>query len=333
MKIWYDACTGKHVRYGVAIARRLRRKGHNLILTTRKHPDTIKLAEYLGEKFHVVGRYVPTSRNDKLRESLRRQLLFYEMFKDNIPDIAVSHHSVELCRVAFGFGVPIISTHDSPHADAVNRLTMPLINVLIVSKAIPKKYLRKYGAQKIVQFNGVDEIAWMKNFKVKMKFEYESPLIVVRQLEIGAAYVKTKVDITEKLAEKLLSVGNVVFLSRYQRKPKKGLIVPKKFVDSASLVAQSDLVVSVGGTIAREAALAGTPSIVVPVLGRFHINNYRAKMGFPIFTVKAEKVVEYAKKVIGKRYNVTALLEKLENPVDVIERVVENLGSEKVGDD
>ena len=54
-------------------------------------------------------------------------------------------------------------------------------------------------------------------------------------------------------------------------------------------------------------------------------------MGFPIFTVKAEKVVEYAKKVIGKRYDVTALLEKLENPVDVIEKAVENLrGGEKV---
>jgi len=56
MRIWYDACTGKHVRYGVAIAKRLREMGHEVVLTTRKHPDTVPLAKFLNEDFIVVGR-------------------------------------------------------------------------------------------------------------------------------------------------------------------------------------------------------------------------------------------------------------------------------------
>jgi len=56
MKIWYDACTGKQVRYGDAIARRLRTLGHEIILTTRKHPDTLALAGLLKEKFEQVGK-------------------------------------------------------------------------------------------------------------------------------------------------------------------------------------------------------------------------------------------------------------------------------------
>ena len=47
MRIWYDACTGKHIRYGTAIAKRLRTLGHEVILTTREHPDTLSLAKIL----------------------------------------------------------------------------------------------------------------------------------------------------------------------------------------------------------------------------------------------------------------------------------------------
>ncbi|RLI17767.1 hypothetical protein DRO54_11025, partial [Candidatus Bathyarchaeota archaeon] len=121
MKIWYDACTGKHVRYGVAIARRLRKLGHEVILTTRKHPDTLALVKLLDEKFIVVGRYSPESLMTRLRESIRRQALFCKLFKEQTPDIAVSHGSVELCRTAFGLGIPIISTADTVYAEAVNR--------------------------------------------------------------------------------------------------------------------------------------------------------------------------------------------------------------------
>jgi hypothetical protein len=328
MKVWYDACTGKQVRYGVAIAKRLRKKGNEVVLTTRKHPDTVALAKLLGEKFHTVGRYDPTSRMTRLHQSLRRQLLFYKMFKEEPPDVAVSHRSVELCRVAFGLGVPIISTHDAPHAEAINRLTMPLIDVLVVSKAILESHLRTYGTKRVVRFDGVDEVAWIKGFKPQARFDYGKPLVVVRQFETRAAYGEGKIDVYEEIAHKLTSLGRVVFLPRYDRKPRKGLIVPKDFVDSASLVAQADLVVSAGGTISREAALQGTPSIVIPTIGRSYVNDYLSEKGFPLFTVKIRKVFDYARKYLGKKRDVKPLLAKLENPVDVIEKIVEELPDE-----
>jgi len=323
LKIWYDACTGKHIRYGVAIARRLRERGHEVILTTRRHPDTIKLAEYLGEEFHPVGKYDPSTKTTKLRESLKRQIQLYKMFKDEKPDIAVSHQSVELCRVAFGFGIPVISTHDAPHAEAVNRLTLPLSDVVVVSKAIPKDALLNYGVREIRSFKGVDEVAWTKNFEPTAEFDYDRPLIVVRQMETKAAYAEGEIDATENLAKELTTLGNVVFLARYERKSRSGLIVPRGFIDSVSLAAQADLVVGVGGTLAREAALMGTPSIVIPTFGRSYVNEYLSTMGFPLYIVDVEKVLEYAQKLIGRKYDVKSLLEKLENPVDVVENVLE----------
>ena len=323
MKVWYDACTGKHVRYGVAIAKRLRALGREVILTTRSHPDTLALASLLEENFIKVGKYDPTSQMSRLRQSLKRQLLFCRMFEENVPDVAISHRSVELCRVAFGLGIPNISTHDTVHAEAINRLTMPLIDFLVVSKALPKRCVEGYGIKKIFRFDGVDEVAWMRDFKPKVKYDYERPLIIVRELETKAVYAERKKNLTRTLAKKLTSLGNVLFLPRYRRQPEKGLIVPREFVDSASLVSQADLVVSAGGTIAREAALQGVPTIVVPLFGRLHVNDYLSKRGFPIFSVSSDEVLDFGRRLLGERWDVRNLLESLENPVDVIERVIE----------
>lgn len=184
MKIWYDACTGKQVRYGAAIAKRLEEKGHEIIFTTRKHPDTIPLARYLNLKFEVIGKYDPRTLYTRLYEGLKRQLKFSKIFMENPPDYAICHGSVDLCRVAFGLGVPIICTFDTPHADAVNRSTVPLASVVVASKAIPQEIIQSYGAKKIIQFDGVDEVAWMRNLKPFTEFDFKRPPIVVRQSEI-----------------------------------------------------------------------------------------------------------------------------------------------------
>jgi len=322
MRIWYDACTGKQVRYGVAIAKRLRLLGHEVILTTRKHPDTLPLAKLLNEKFAVIGKYSPSSLFTRVQESARRMLKMCELFQDNGPDIAIAHQSVELCRIAFGLNIPLIMTADTPYAHAVNRLTIPLADTLIASEAIPKQFFKKFGAQRIVQFRGIDEVAWVKDFVPTKKFEFKKPLIVVRQMEARAAYALGKTDLTERLARKLTSLGHVLFLPRYDFHERKRLLVMKGFVDSLSLAAYADLVVNVGGTMAREAALQGTPSIVISTFTRSHVNEYVAKKGFPLFIVDSSKVLSCAKKYVGCKWDVKEKLAELENPVDIIEKVV-----------
>jgi len=323
VKIWYDACTGKHVRYAVAVARCFRKLGHEVILTTRKHPDTLELAKLLNENFIVVGKYGGGSLSRKLMESTKRQLKFCRMFEKDPPAIGIAHGSVELCRVAFGMGFPCVCTNDTPHAEAAKRLTAPLADYLIIPKAIPRSFFEGYGARQIIQFDGVDEVAWVKDFEPKIEQKYEHPLIVVRQLQTMASYAKDKPDTTMILAEKLTALGNVVFLSRYSRQPKHKMIIPKELVDTVNLAAQADLVVSAGGTIAREAALQGTCSIVISTIDRFHVNDYLKKKGFPIFTFNSiPQVLEFAEKNLGRKWNVKHLLNKLENPIDVIEKIV-----------
>jgi predicted glycosyltransferase len=322
MRVWYDVCTGKHMRYGNALAKRLRSRGHEVVLTTREHPDTVGVADVVGEKPVVVGKYAPASLFSRLEASASRMMGFSKLFRNRLPDMAVAHQSVELCRTAFGLGVPITLTADTPHAVAVNKLTIPLANTLVISKAIPIHFFRRYGASHIVQFDGVDEVAWIKGFKPMKGFDFKQPLIVVRQMETRASYALGKEDVTLKLAEKLSQLGSVLFLSRYVKLERKGLIVVKGFVDSASAAAHADLVVSIGGTISREAALQGVPSIAVSEISRTYVNRFLARKGFPLFLVDSSKALECAKKYLGKRFDVEGKLAPLTNPIDVLEKVV-----------
>ena len=324
MKIWYDACTGKHVRYGSAIGQRLRKAGHEYVFTTREHPDTLPLAKILGEKPIVVGKYDPSTLFSRLEESAERVIGFCKLFKHSPPDVAIAHQSVELCRTAFGLGIPIILTADTPYAAAVNRLTIPFAHTVVVSEALPKSFVTQHCANNVVSFKGVDEVAWIKGFKPRKIDGLEKPLIVIRQMETKAAYSVGKQVPARFMAEKLAKLGNVYFIERYNNEGKT-FGVKEGFVDSASLVANADLVVSYGGTIAREAALQGVPSIAVSDMAKTFVNHYLTMKGFPLFATTELGALRCAKKYLGKKFDVKSKLAQLENPVDVIEKIVETL--------
>ena len=323
MKVWYDACTGKHTRYGSAIGKELRKRGHEFVFTTREHPDTLPLMKILGEEPVVVGKYNPSTLTSRIEESAERVIEFAKLFEKNKPDVAVAHQSVELCRVAFGLGIPIILTADTPHALAVNRLTIPFANSVVVSEALPKGFTKTYAAQRVVSFRGVDEVAWIKGFK-PAKIKTKKPLIVLRQIETKAAYAKDKMDSAKSLGEQLAELGEVHLLERYNIAGKQFSEKPA-FEDSASLVANADLVISYGGTISREAALQGTPSIAVGDMAKTPVNTYTAKLGFPLYITKENKALQLAKQHLGKKIDVTIKLAELENPIDVIAKIIDGL--------
>jgi len=69
----------------------------------------------------------------------------------------------------------------------------------------------------------------------------------------------------------------------------------------------------------------GVPSIAISDMASTPVNKYLEKKGFPLFITNEESVMTMAKKQLSKRFDVTAKLAALENPVDVIVKIVENL--------
>jgi predicted glycosyltransferase len=94
-------------------------------------------------------------------------------------------------------------------------------------------------------------------------------------------------------------------------------------------VAQADLFVGAGGTITREAALQGTPAMVVNLFQEQYVNDYLAEKGFPIFKTELAAVFKLAQRILGGKRNVSDLLAKLENPVDVIANIMSKVRAEE----
>jgi hypothetical protein len=55
------------------------------------------------------------------------------------------------------------------------------------------------------------------------------------------------------------------------------------------------------------------------------VNTYLAKKGFPLFITSELRVMGLAKEYLSKRFDVSDKLARLENPVDVIAKILENL--------
>jgi len=80
------------------------------------------------------------------------------------PDLAISYCSPEAARISFGLGIKHIAFCDSPHANAVMRLTLPLIQKLLIPHVIPKNEFSRYGIDKknIISYKAIDAVVTIK---------------------------------------------------------------------------------------------------------------------------------------------------------------------------
>jgi uncharacterized protein VirK/YbjX len=58
-------------------------------------------------------------------------------------------------------------------------------------------------------------------------------------------------------------------------------------------------------------------------MAKTYVNKYLAQKGFPLFKTSEQGMLSLARKYLSKRFDVESKLAALENPVDVIEKVVD----------
>lgn len=302
MKVWYDARNARDIKFGCALSKELKERGHEFIFTALDCPETLPLASLFNEKPQVIGKPCSGSVMSGLQTNAQRIIEFCKLFEDNRPDVAIAPQSAEVARTAYGLGIPIIMTVNTPSDDALNRLTIPFAHTIMLSEALPKQFPKAYCAQRVIRFRGVNEVAWIERSKLPRASASKKQLIIYEQCTSQADKV---------LAEELAEIGEV------------RLLVQGSAENSVGLVSTADLVVSYGGSVCREAALQGVPSVAISEMARVPLDVYLAKKGFPLFITSESKVMGLAKKYIGKRFDVSEQLADLENPVKVIADLVD----------
>jgi hypothetical protein len=282
MKVWLDVLTPKQGNFFYQLHARLVGKGCKTLVTTRRYREVNELLELRGLKSVTVGTHGGGPLKSKLLESSKRVTALAEIVEAYGPDLTISFSSPEAARVAFGLKIPHYCVSDSPHAEAVCRLTIPLSQKLFTPWIIPSYAWKRYGMNErdIIKYRALDPMIWLHSYKNNPKIldelglDFGKPIIVIRTSEELAAYLSdrsaklsTAIDIVGKILD-LNTDTQIVVLPRYieqgdkfKKKYGNRILVPGHVIDAISLFRVSSVFIGGGGTMSAEAAMLGVPVI------------------------------------------------------------------------
>ena len=337
MKIWIDISNAPHIHFFRNVIKELKIRGHNVIVTARNFDSIREILDLYSIEYQIVGRHGGFSLKDKLIESSKRILELTEIISKESPDLALYKHSVEASRVSYGLKIPSICVMDNEIADSQNKLMLPLSTRIIAPEAIPVKEITKYGVHRenIRRFYGVCELAHVRDFipdeRVIESFNFDRPLIVMRPEPIMANYYRgdrNKSVIRDIIADCPIDATFVVFpRSDHQRKlfDFDNVIVPERAIDSLSLIYYSDLVISAGGSMNREAIALETPAISAFPGRVLSVTQFLIDLGIKDHSLDPREIWRTAEDFMTDEYkkDVRKALKKMENPVDVVLEEIE----------
>ena len=208
MKIWIDILTPKQLLFSEPIIEKLGQK-HDILCTSRKYNEVTKLAKIRHFDLIFVGKHGGGDKKSKLKASIERIEKLSKKIKKFEPDVVISFGSPEAARISFGLGIKHIMFCDSPHANAVMKLTLPLIQKLLIPYVIPKKEFSKFGINEkdIVQYKAIDAVVTIQrkiNQNIISPFKNNNKKnILIRVEEEEAAYTSKSskiIPIIQKIA-------------------------------------------------------------------------------------------------------------------------------------
>ncbi|TAK16553.1 MAG: DUF354 domain-containing protein [Nitrosarchaeum sp.] len=275
MKIWIDILTPKQLLFSEPMIRELKKK-HNVLCTSRSYDEVSKLAKIRNFDLVCVGKHGGNEKFGKLEASINRIKKLSLLIDKFSPELAISFCSPEAARVSFGMGIKHIAFCDSPHASAVMKLTLPLIQKLLIPWIIPKKEFSKYGIdiKNIIPYRAIDASVTIKrsaNQKNSLPFKNNHKKnILIRVEEEQASYTQKSKIIIPIIKEIVNEFDgeNIVILGRYVEQiknlrklfGKKAKILKMSF-DGKYLLNNTDVFLGSGGTMTAESALLGVPTI------------------------------------------------------------------------
>jgi predicted glycosyltransferase len=279
MRIWLDFDNSPHPLLFAPIARRLQERGHTVLVTMRDNAQTLELTRERWPDAPVFGGPAPKGgARAKARAILRRAAGLHAWAKTTAPDAALSHNSYAQIIAAKRLGIPAITAMDYEHHPA-NHLAFRLADSVLLPAALDVARVRRQGARprKTRFYPGLKEELYLADFqpddelvtRLGVTLGGDRTLVVARPAPDLAIYHSFENPLFVACVTRVLRDPRttVVVLLRHarQRGALRDLgprcVLLEHAVDSRSLMSQADLMIGAGGTMTREAALLGVPTV------------------------------------------------------------------------
>lgn len=276
IKIWIDLDNTPHVPFFAPIIRELERRGYKVILTARDAFQVYELADAKGLSYTKIGRHYGKHLALKVFGLVWRSIQLSGFLLRHRPSIALSHGSRSLNIVCNLLGLPTVALSDYEHSRPT-----PLSSPRWLIAAYPlivEGLSHKRG--RIRYYMGIKEDVYVPEFKPdpyfpeRLGLRQEDMIVTVRPPADEAHYHNPESEILlAELMKRIIQIQDirVILLPRNRKQEhafraghpewfvNSSTIVPPHALDGLDVLWISDLVVSGGGTMNREAAALGVP--------------------------------------------------------------------------
>ena len=285
-KIWIDLDNSPHVPFFAPIIKELESRGHFVLVTARDFAQVTQLVELMHLRCKIIGRHYGKNTLLKMAGIAVRATQLASVVLRSRPDLAVSHGSRAQLLLSSVLRVPSVDISDYEYATDF-KLIRP--NWMITPETIPSSRW-PIPEQRVLHYPGIKEDVYVPQFTpdpmllTELKLSEKGILVTLRPPASHAHYHNPESDtVFAEVVNWLVGEENVVtiLLPRTPTQEREireqwapyfdsgKLRVPCHAVDGLNLIWHSDLVISGGGTMNREAA-----ALHVPVYSTF-----RGKIG------------------------------------------------------
>jgi uncharacterized protein len=339
-KIWIDLDNTPHVPFFLPIIEGLEKRGYQVFLTARDSYQVCELLRLHRLSCQVVGRHYGKNWILKLLGTAFRAVQLLPLAIKERPGLAVSHGSRAQVIVASLLGIPSVMMFDYEFTN-MTRFLYP--DWVFVPDVIPEERVQQ-KPDHVLRYHGLKEDVYVPRFKPDpnvrnlLGVRPDELIVTVRPPASEAHYHNPEGEqfLAETLRYLLDQPGaRVVMLPRNEHQAavlrscwiraidEGRIIIPEHAVDGLNLIWNSDLVISGGGTMNREAAALGVPvfSIFRGHMGA--VDRYLAKTGRLTLIEKVEDirtkiVLERRKPALWGSANQGGVLECIVEAIDSI---------------
>jgi uncharacterized protein len=315
--IWIDLDNSPHVPFFKPIIKELRKRDYEIIITARDCFQVCGLADLLDLEYNRVGRHYGKNKFMKIAGTVIRSLKLIPFVFKTRPCVAISHGSRSQLLAAKMLGITSVMIFDYEHAQSLVAIgpTWCFVPELIA------KSLNNGYCHNVLAYPGIKEDVYVPDFKPgppvgeALGISQSEIIVTIRPPATEAHYHNPA---SEELFAAIINLlgqkenVRMLLLPRNKRQEvfiraewpelchSNKLVIPEHVLDGLNLMWYSDLVVSGGGTMNREAAALGVPvySIFRGTIGA--VDKYLAQAGRLVLLETVEDI--YTKLEVKKRH-------------------------------
>ena len=308
MKIWFDISNSPHVNMFYQLIKELESDGHEVIITSRPLANTIALLDQKGLKHTTVGEHYGKNFLKKVFGYPIRVMQLRKFLKGKKIDLAISQSSFHSPVVAKLLGVASIYTNDNEHAMG-NKPAFICASRILIPENLAVEKIAKTGvsAKKVIQYPGVKEgiYLWSKGEEIQEKRKQNTSgeiKIYIRPEPQTAQYYKGKENFLDDTILALQDKYKIIVLPRddnqsahYKQEKFNKTYVPDKPLGFDAIAADCTIFVGAGGSMTREMAILGIPTISVYQDDLLDVDSFLLSKGLMLHepNITPEKVISY----------------------------------------